>query len=77
MPYIEVELEDSVNISVEDFFEEMDAEDIEEMKELIGMGDKKPENDFDKEVMKLLGNSWKLSKEDEETVLKIASKIIC
>ncbi len=32
--------------------------------------------DFDGQVQKLIGNSWRLSKEDEETILKIASKII-
>ena len=77
MPYIEVELEDSVNITVEEFFEEMDAEDIEEMKKLIGMETLQAEDDFDREAMKLIGNSWRLTKEDEETILKIAAKIIC
>ena len=33
-------------------------------------------NDFDAEVKKLIGNSWRLSKEDEETILKITNKII-
>jgi hypothetical protein len=32
--------------------------------------------DFDAQVTKLLGNSWRLSKEDEETILKITNKII-
>lgn len=77
MPYIEVELEDSVNITVEEFFEEMDDEDIAEMKKLIGMETLRDENDFDREAMKLIGNSWRLTKEDEETILKIAAKIIC
>ena len=31
---------------------------------------------FDLQVQKLIGNSWRLSKEDEETVLRIANKII-
>jgi hypothetical protein len=34
------------------------------------------DNDFDIAIRKLSGNSWRLSKEDEETILKIASKII-
>lgn len=34
------------------------------------------ESDFDREVNKLIGNSWRLSKEDEETILRIANKII-
>ena len=35
-----------------------------------------PTGDFDREVSKLIGNSWKLSKEDEETILRITNKII-
>jgi hypothetical protein len=34
------------------------------------------DNDFDAAVGKLIGNAWKLSKEDEETILKIANKIV-
>lgn len=33
-------------------------------------------NEFDEEVVKLIGNGWKLSKEDEETILKITKKLI-
>jgi hypothetical protein len=35
-----------------------------------------PTGDFDREVSKLIGNSWKLSKEDEETILRITNKLI-
>ena len=38
--------------------------------------DNREESDFDREVSKLIGNSWRLSKEDEETILKIANKIV-
>ena len=38
--------------------------------------DDREQSDFDREVSKLIGNSWRLSKEDEETILKIASKIV-
>ena len=31
---------------------------------------------FDEVISKMLGNSWKLTKEDEETVLRISNKII-
>lgn len=34
-----------------------------------------PTGEFDKEVTKLIGNSWRLTKEDEETILKIANKL--
>lgn len=33
-------------------------------------------DDWDEKVAKLLYNKWRLSKEDEETILKIVSKII-
>jgi hypothetical protein len=33
-------------------------------------------SDFDKRVQKLIGNSWRLTKEDEETILKITNKLI-
>lgn len=34
------------------------------------------ESDFDREVSKLIGNAWRLTKEDEETILRISNKII-
>ena len=33
-------------------------------------------NEFDSAVSKLIGNSWRLSTEDEETILRIANKTI-
>ena len=35
-----------------------------------------PTGEFDKEVSKLIGNSWRLTKEDEETILRITNKLI-
>ena len=32
--------------------------------------------DFDGQVQKLIGNSWRLTKEDEETILRITNKLI-
>lgn len=32
--------------------------------------------DFDGQVQKLIGNSWRLSKEDEETILRITNKLV-
>ena len=32
--------------------------------------------EFDGQVQKLIGNSWRLSKEDEETILRITNKLI-
>lgn len=39
-------------------------------------GDDGNGSDFDNEVRKLLGNSWRLSSEDEATILRITNKII-
>ena len=36
----------------------------------------KSDNDWDEAVEKLKGNKWRLSKEDEETILKIKDKIL-
>lgn len=33
-------------------------------------------SDWDLSVKKLLGNSWRLSKEDEQTILEITKKLI-
>ena len=33
-------------------------------------------NDFDSNVLKLLGNDWRLSQEDVDTILNIANKLI-
>ena len=33
-------------------------------------------SEFDEQVKKLVGNSWRLTKEDEETILRITNKII-
>lgn len=38
--------------------------------------DDAPTGEFDKEVSKLIGNAWRLTKEDEETILRITNKII-
>jgi hypothetical protein len=35
-----------------------------------------PVSDFDVEVTKLIGNSWRLSKEDEQIILRITNKLI-
>jgi hypothetical protein len=35
-----------------------------------------PKTEFDEACIKLFGNGWRLSKEDEETILKIANKVI-
>jgi hypothetical protein len=34
-------------------------------------------NDFDEAITKLIGNSWRLTVEEEETIKKIANRIVC
>jgi hypothetical protein len=38
--------------------------------------DNVPIGEFDSEVHKLIGNGWRLSKEDEATILAITNKLI-
>ena len=81
MAYIDVEIEDTVDISVKKFFREMSDSEKDEMRTLLGVR-KQPEptaadDEFDNRVQKLIGNRWRLTVEDEETVLKIAEKIVC
>ncbi len=33
-------------------------------------------DDWDEQIKKLKGNKWKLSKEDEETILRITNKLV-
>jgi hypothetical protein len=35
-----------------------------------------PTGQFDREVSKLIGNAWRLSNEDEATILRITNKIV-
>jgi hypothetical protein len=46
---------------------------ISDREELIQSGGSM---DFDAQVYKLIGNSWRLSREDEDLILKIANKLI-
>lgn len=81
MAYIDVEVEDTIDISVKKFFREMSDSEKEEMRELLGVRKQAPpsidDEEFDKKVKKLIGNRWRLTVEDEETILKIAEKIVC
>ena len=79
MPYFTTN-PDEIEVDVDEF---LSACSDSERKELVNalredgyLDEGENDNDFDISVRKLLGNSWRLSKEDEETILKIASKII-
>ncbi len=79
MAYIDVEVEDTINISVIKFFREMSDAEKAEMRELLGVRRQAlpsvDDEEFDSKVKKLIGNRWRLSLEDEEAVLKITEKI--
>lgn len=78
----------SIDIDIDDILYSMSSYEKQELADELyddgfvpkQMGGTHPddriENDFDREVSKLIGNSWRLSKEDEETILRIANKII-
>jgi hypothetical protein len=80
MASINITLEEDVDIDVEEFFDQMDEEEKKEMLSLlIGSPTKVSNGDdekFDEEVGKLIGNRWRLSVEDEETIMRIANKIV-
>jgi hypothetical protein len=78
----------SVDVDIDDILWDMTSYEKQELvdelyadgyipKQMGGVHpDDVPTGDFDREVSKLIGNSWKLSKEDEETILRITNKII-
>ena len=80
MASVNVTLEADVDINVEDFYIEMSEYEKKEMLGLLlGSRSKVSSGDdekFDQEVSKLIGNRWRLSVEDEETIMIIANKII-
>lgn len=43
-----------------------------QLKEVVDEDD----NEWDRQIKKLKGNKWRLSKEDEETILRITNKIV-
>jgi hypothetical protein len=79
MAYIDVEIEDTVDISVREFFREMSDSEKDEMRKLLGvrrqMEPSFSDDDFDEKAKKLIGNRWRLTLEDEDAVMKIANKI--
>lgn len=77
----------NIDIDIDDIISSMGSYDKQMMvdelyddgycpKQIGQHSDDREESDFDREVSKLIGNSWRLSKEDEETILKITNKII-
>jgi hypothetical protein len=79
MPYFETN-PDEIEVDVDDFLSACSSSEIKELVQALKddghLDEGELDNDFDIAIRKLSGNSWRLSKEDEETILKIASKIV-
>jgi hypothetical protein len=79
MPYFETN-PDEIEVDVDDFLSACSSSEIKELVQALKddghLDEGEIDNDFDIALRKLAGNSWRLTKEDEETILKIASKII-
>ena len=79
---------DDVDIDVDEFISACSKSEIKELidflvddghikKDAVLTPDKKSRNPlFDDACIKLVGNSWRLSKEDEEVIMNISKKII-
>lgn len=78
----------SIDVDVDDIINGMTSWELQEMADALYEDGYTPkalegaipniatDSEFDEQVLKLVGNSWRLSKEDEETILKITNKII-
>jgi hypothetical protein len=76
----------SIDIDIDDIISSLASYEKQELVDDlydIGYVPKQLENivgesgdEWDESVKKLIGNSWRLSKEDEETILKITNKIV-
>ena len=79
MPYFETN-PDEIEVDVDDFLSACSDSEIKELVQALKddghLDEGDFDNDFDIAIRKLSGNSWRLSKEDEETILKIANKIV-
>jgi hypothetical protein len=79
MPYFETN-PDEIEVDVDDFLSACSSSEIKELVQALKddghLDEGELNNDFDIAIRKLSGNSWRLSKEDEETILKIANKIV-
>jgi hypothetical protein len=79
MPYFETN-PDEIEVDVDDFLSACSNSEIKELVQALKddghLDEGELDNDFDIALRKLAGNSWRLTKEDEETILKIANKIV-
>jgi hypothetical protein len=79
MPYFETN-PDEIEVDVDDFLSACSDSEIKELVQALKddghLDEGELDNDFDIALRKLAGNSWRLTKEDEEAILKIANKIV-
>jgi hypothetical protein len=79
MPYFETN-PDEIEVDFDDFLSACSDSEIKELVQALKddghLDEGDLDNDFDIAIRKLSGNSWRLSKEAEETILKIANKIV-
>ena len=77
----------SIDIDIDDVLSSMASWELQELadelyddgycpKQIGAHPDDEVRSEWDEHVFKLIGNSWRLSKEDEETILAIANKIV-
>jgi hypothetical protein len=78
----------SVDVDIDDILWDMTSYEKQELVDNLyndgyvpkQLGGVHPDNEyisnFDEQVGKLIGNSWRLSKEDEQTILRITNKLI-
>jgi hypothetical protein len=79
MPYFETN-PDEIEVDVDDFLSACSDSEIKELVQALKddghLDEGEDNNEFDIALRKLAGNGWRLTKEDEETILRIANKII-
>ncbi len=79
MPYFET-TPDEIEVDVDDFLSACSDSEIKELIQALKddghLDEGEDDNDFDIALRKLVGNSWRLSKEDEETILRITNKLV-
>jgi hypothetical protein len=79
MPYFQT-TPDEIEIDVDEFLSSCSSSEITELVKALKddghLDEGESNNDFDIALRKLAGNSWRLTKEDEETILRIANKIV-
>lgn len=76
----------NVDVDIDDILSDLSDSELQELVDnlyedgYVAKKDPRHESleysDWDEKVGKLLRNKWRLSKEDEETILKIADKIV-